>query len=181
MTSHVRLALWTLKIYFAIRLRFFFHSHFSSMVYVIVQQPFDKSLMTWLLISVRECVSTNAVGAQTRTSFGYHLLHPRTLRLLVLSKPTDFETLSSPIEQTLPGRRSKFLMHALSVIIKSFRILGLHTYPDGCAKQVLFGAWTIYTYIFGQSELAKKYNGSTGKVKWWNCTFTNCSVQSASF
>ena len=38
-------------------------------------------------------------------------------------------------------------------------------YTDGCAKQVLFGAWTTYTYIFGQSELAKKYNGSTGKVK----------------
>jgi hypothetical protein len=33
------------------------------------------------------------------------------------------------------------------------------------ARQVLFGAWTTYTYIFGQSELAKKYNGSTGKVK----------------
>ena len=39
----------------------------------------------------RECVSTDAAGAQTRRSLGHHLLHPLILRLLVLCAPADFE------------------------------------------------------------------------------------------
>ena len=36
----------------------------------------------------RECVSTGAVGAQTRRYLGHHLSHPLILRLLVLCAPT---------------------------------------------------------------------------------------------
>ena len=36
---------------------------------------------------IRECVRAGAVGALTRRSLGYHLLHPLILRLLVLCAP----------------------------------------------------------------------------------------------
>ena len=36
----------------------------------------------------RECVSMGSVGAQTRRSLGHHLLHPLSLRSLVLCAPT---------------------------------------------------------------------------------------------
>ena len=39
----------------------------------------------------RECVRVGAVGAGTRRSLEYHLLHPLILRLLVLCAPADFE------------------------------------------------------------------------------------------
>ena len=41
-------------------------------------------------VQLRECVSMGAVGAQTRRSFGHHLLHLQILRLLVLLKLADF-------------------------------------------------------------------------------------------
>ena len=44
---------------------------------------------------VRECVRAGAVGAGTRRSLEYHLLHPLILRLLVLCAPADFEAHSS--------------------------------------------------------------------------------------
>ena len=45
----------------------------------------------WQTSCVRECVSTGAVGAQTRSSLRHHLLHLLILRLLVLCAPADFE------------------------------------------------------------------------------------------
>ena len=52
-----------------------------------------------------ECVSTGAVGAQTRRSLGHCLLHPQILKLLVLCIETRGfcgPELSS-IEQTAPA------------------------------------------------------------------------------
>jgi hypothetical protein len=40
-----------------------------------------------LQLILRECVSTGAAGARTRTSLGHHLLHPLILRPLVLCAP----------------------------------------------------------------------------------------------
>ena len=51
----------------------------------------------------RECVSTGTVGARTRRSLGYHLLHLLILRPRVLIYKTDCT------------HRSKFLTHALLV------------------------------------------------------------------
>ena len=49
----------------------------------------------FLIFVSRECVSTGAVGAQTRRFLGHHLLPPLILRLLVLWAPAVLRTSSS--------------------------------------------------------------------------------------
>ena len=49
----------------------------SFLFYIIILEVGTQRL-------ARECVRTDAVGALTRRSLGYHLLHPQILRLLVL-------------------------------------------------------------------------------------------------
>ena len=46
-------------------------------------------------MSLRECLSMGAAGAQTHKSLGHHLLHLQILRILVLLKPADFDAQSS--------------------------------------------------------------------------------------
>ena len=55
----------------------------------------EGSVFVSNLVHCRECISTGAVGAQTRRSLGHHLFHLQILRLLVLLKPPDFEAQSS--------------------------------------------------------------------------------------
>ena len=49
----------------------------------------------------RESISKGVAGARTHRSLGHHLLHPQTLRLLVLSKPADFDAQSSLLQNRL--------------------------------------------------------------------------------